>query len=137
MLSRRAQVSQVARAALVLHKTLLDAVRAGFEKLHGPVRDSGALLGLVMSDPLFAWLRPLSGLIAELDALVDETDVPLDEARLAQLRATLERWTSQSAGNDDFAANYRVYLQSDPEVVMAHAVLRDRLVALPQPPPPG
>lgn len=52
---------------LELHKTLLDAVRADYEREHGPVPGPGALLQLVTQDAAFAWLRPLSMLLVELD----------------------------------------------------------------------
>lgn len=134
MSNRNSQVAAVSEAVRTLHRTLLGAVRAGYERLYGPVADPLSVLQLALHDPLFAWLRPMSSLNAELDALVDEPEAVLDDAKLANVRATLERWTSQREGDDDFASSYRVFLQTEPEVVMAHAVLRNRLSALPQPP---
>jgi hypothetical protein len=133
MSNRTAQVAAVSDAVRTLHRTLLGAVRAGYERLYGPVADPFSVLQLALHDPLFAWLRPMSSLNAQLDALVDEPEA-IDDAKLADVRATLERWTSQREGDDDFASSYRVFLQTEPEVVMAHAVLRSRLAALPQPP---
>ncbi len=124
-------IAPVAEALRVLHRTLLGAVRSGYERLYGPVADPLAVLQLALHDPLFAWLRPMSSLNAELDGLVELPEV--DEAKLANVRATLEQWTSQREGDDDFASSYRVFLQTEPEVVMAHAVLRSRLAALPAP----
>ena len=134
MSNRTAQVAAVSDAVRTLHRTLLGAVRAGYERLYGPVADPFSVLQLALHDPLFAWLRPMSSLNAELDALVDEPEAAIDDAKLADVRATLERWTSQREGDDDFASSYRVFLQTEPEVVMAHAVLRSCLAALPQPP---
>ncbi|MDB4942203.1 MAG: uncharacterized protein JWP97_1737 [Labilithrix sp.] len=52
---------------LDLHKHLLDVTRARYEKDHGPVGSPGEYLQLVIGHDSFAWLRPLSMLLVELD----------------------------------------------------------------------
>jgi len=52
---------------LAHHKLLLDATRAEYEREQGPVASAGAFLQLLIRDDAFAWLRPLSGLLVELD----------------------------------------------------------------------
>jgi hypothetical protein len=105
-----------------LHHTLLLATQRSFEKLHGRVDGPGALLQLVVHDPLFAWLRPLSQALALLDELASAAEVA--EGDLARAAAEVGALLD---GASDFAAAYRVYLQSDPDVVLAHAAVRKRL----------
>jgi hypothetical protein len=121
------QLGAVLLALRALHKTLVAGVQLGFEKLHGRVQGPGELLSLLLNDPLFAWLRPLSQLITELDDLVDG-ETPIDAASLLLIRSTIERWLTDPT--DDFAANYLSLLQSDPDVVLAHAALRKELANL-------
>jgi hypothetical protein len=103
-----ARLRPVRDRLLRLHKTLLDAERAEYERRFGRVGSSGEWLQLVLGHEHFAWLRPMSGLIARIDdwtaradassrdglALLAEADaltrVPEDghESRLSDLLAT-------------------------------------------------
>lgn len=106
---------------LDLHKTLLDLTRAEYEREHGAVTSTGALLQLVTQDPAFAWLRPVSQLIVALD----------DEDALAEAggaRALAERVFT--AGNV-FYDRYVDVLQADPAIVLAHAETMRAVKALP------
>src|SRR5438105_3679912 len=71
----RERLRDLSRRLLLLHKVLLERERDAYEQRHGAI-PSGALLGLLLDDEAFAWLRSLSGLIAEIDELVD-TDEPV------------------------------------------------------------
>jgi hypothetical protein len=119
----RAAIREIAAALRVLHHRLLLATQKSFEKLHGRVAGPGALLELTLHDPLFAWLRPLSQFVAELDELAASED--LTERDVEQARAEVARLIESEA---EFRASYLVYLQSDPDVVVAHATLRRLLV---------
>src|SRR5438105_10125092 len=66
----RERLRDLSRRLLLLHKVLLERERDAYEQRHGAI-PSGALLRLVLDDDAFAWLRSLSGLIAEIDELVD------------------------------------------------------------------
>jgi hypothetical protein len=46
------------KTLLNLHKTLIEWERAAYERIHGRT-SPGSLLTALMSDPQFAWLRPL------------------------------------------------------------------------------
>jgi hypothetical protein len=127
----RAQLAAVSLQLRAVHESLVEAVRAGFEKLHGRIEGTGALLALVLEDPLFAWLRPMSALLAELDGAVDDPEAAVDGRKSREVRDRLARWTSVTGEPDEFAEVYRVYLQSDPKVVMAHAALKRALAAIP------
>ena len=105
-------------ALLELHRTLLAADRRDYERLRGRVSD-GEFLEAVLKDPYFAWLGPLTSVIA----LLDELEAEGKEAGkdwLERVRALLT-----PAGGEDFHRRYEASLQRHPEVVVAHgAVVR-------------
>jgi hypothetical protein len=123
----RAAVRDLAEALRVLHHRLLLATQRSFEKLHGRVPGPGALLELTLHDPLFAWLRPLSQHVAELDELAAAEELTATDVE--QARATVAKLLEQDS---EFRASYLVYLQSDPDAVIAHATLRRLLEKAPQ-----
>lgn len=115
------EVRALRAAVRALHKELLGAVQRRFEKLHRRVQGPGELLELAAHDPLFEWLKPLSERLVELEEL-DVDAVAREQA--AALRAGFGRLLD---ADGEFAAVYRVYLQSEPDVVIAHAELRRAL----------
>ena len=121
MSDARAKLRELASAARKLHHRLLVATQKSFEKLHGRVESPGQLLQLAVHDPLFAWLRPLSAQLALLDELAEADELDdADAARAAsEITAVLE--------SDAFRSTFLVYLQSEPDVVLANAALRPLL----------
>jgi hypothetical protein len=118
-----AALRELSAALRVVHQRGLTATQKGFERLHGRVRSAGEVLQLALHDPLFAWLRPLSALIATLDELAAQDEVggeDLDSARAA-VATFLE-------SDGEFRPAYLVYLQTEPDLVLAHAGVR-RLLA--------
>ena len=67
----RAQLIALRNGLLRLHKTALDSERAIYERDIERIRSSGHFLELVLHDPWFAWLRPLSRLMAGVDEAMD------------------------------------------------------------------
>jgi len=124
MSGARAALEELAAAVRTLHHRLLVATQKSFEKLHGRVEGPGVLLQLAVHDPLFAWLRPLSQQLALLDELAEADEIATaDIARAAQEVAEL-------LAADAFRGPYLVYLQTEPDVVLAHAALRPLLERL-------
>jgi hypothetical protein len=97
---------------------LLDRERHAYEQRHGSV-PSGELLRLVLHDEQFAWLRSLSTLIADIDAVVDAHEPVAHESAQRAFREASRLLKSESGG--DFQDRYHVALQESPDVVMAHA----------------
>ena len=110
---------ELSYALRVLHQRLLAATQKDFEKLHGRVANAGALLQLAVNDPLFAWLRPLSAQMVALDELAAAADV--DHVQIAATRRDLIELLE---GPGAFHSTYLVHLQTNPDVVMAHAEVR-------------
>ena len=129
----RKKLSETSNALLDLHLALMEAVKAGYVKVHGPIAGPGAMFQLLLHDPTFAWLRPISGLMAQLDEWTDDKKTPLDQAQVALALRQIEVWTSESPCGDPLNDSYRVYLGADPAVTMAHAVLRIKLKPLSAP----
>jgi hypothetical protein len=114
----RERLHDLSRRLLRLHKVLLERERHAYEQRHGSI-PSGALLGLVLDDEAFAWLRSLSALIADIDAVVDTDELVAHEGAQRALREARRLLKSGEGG--DFQDRYHVALQESPEVVMAHA----------------
>ena len=76
-----AQLKTLRDRLLSLHKTLLDADRAAYERSYGPVGSSGEWLQLVLGHEYFAWLRPFSGLIVRIDEWLASDDHADEERR--------------------------------------------------------
>ena len=74
----RDRLREISRRLLRLHRILLDRERHAYETRHGAV-SPGDLLRLLLHDEHFAWLRPLSMLIAQMDEAVD-ADEPIASA---------------------------------------------------------
>ena len=124
----RAEVHQLSKALLRLHKALLDAERVGYERTHGRIASNGEFLQLVLGHEDFAWLRHLSRLMAELDDLADRDDTSAADG-IGGLTASLRTLLTPVDGNDAFGRRYQEALQHNPDVVLAHGAVRNLLGA--------
>ena len=116
-----AQIDTARESLLALHKTLLEQVRSEYEKEHGRVETSGALLQLVIGDPTFAWLRPLSQLIVTIDGL--EADATVKTVR-AMVQNLVEK-------DEKFAEPYQQRLQGSPDLIALQGQVNHALAELP------
>lgn len=116
-------LDNVFRALLRLHKALLDNERVSYERVHGRIPSNGAFLQLVLNDPWFAWLRPLSQLMTKLDELNEEED-PSTEADISALLASAQRLLMPTEEGEGFGRHYHDALQRSPDVVLEHAAVR-------------
>ena len=73
----------------------------------------------MLHDEQFAWLRPLSTLIARIDEMVDAGD-PISKAHEQAVFGEAYRLL-KSGDSGGFSDKYREALQKSPDVVMAHA----------------
>ena len=118
----RGRLKDVRLALLRLHKTLLDAERASYERGRGSVGGSGEFLQLVINDPWFAWLRPLSEIVVRIDELLEAAEPPSEGEAQAVLRESHEL-VRPAGGGGEFGRRYREALQQSPDVVLAHGEL--------------
>lgn len=114
----RRVLDDLRRSLLHLHKTMLDWEREAYERVHGRM-SPGGLLGVVMSDPQFAWLRPISELIVRIDAAteMDAPDAVVDVKTIIERARTL---VTPDLEVGAFGDRYREALQESPDAVLAH-----------------
>lgn len=63
----RANLKDLSRSLLRLHKTLLEAAKVEYEAENGIIANANQYLQLVLNDEHFAWLRKISALVALID----------------------------------------------------------------------
>jgi hypothetical protein len=121
---QRARLLAVRGHVLRLHKILLDRARADYERVHGPVT-GGQMLHLLISDERFAWLRPLSTLVVEIDEFLEQIAATADEARdlLARARDTFAADSGAGPGE-----RYLDALLGEPDALARHGEIT-RLLA--------
>ena len=117
--SERRLLTELRRALLPLHKTLLEWERKTYEREHGRKMGGGELLQIITTAPQFAWLSPISGLIVRIDQALDgeAPDAPVDvDAIITQAR----RLVAPDQTEKPYAERYLTALQEVPDVVVAH-----------------
>src|SRR5712671_5822371 len=82
---------EAAEALREVHRALVQAVRAAYERDVGPAGGPGQLLRLLTEDPYFAWLHPMSELIVDLDSLLAQEILP--SGTVAGVRQEIDRLT--------------------------------------------
>lgn len=127
----RAQLESLSRSLRRLHKALLDDERQSYERVHGRIASNGAFLQLVLGDPWFAWLRPLSQLMVKLDELDERREPAISEDITAMLTSARTLLTPSEEG-EGFGRNYYDALQRSPDVGLAHAEVRALLAQPPR-----
>src|SRR5437016_3562504 len=118
---------EAAEALREVHRALVQAVRAAYEKEVGPAGGPGQMLRLLTEDPFFAWLHTMSELIVDLDSLLAQELLPA--GTVAGVRLEVNRLVQ--AGGSPFWEKYAPFLQSEPKVAIAHGRLKQALGALP------
>ena len=114
------RLSGVRNALLNLHKALIDSERVTYEQTIGAIKSRNDFLQLLILDPWFAWLHPLSQLIVAMDEALDEKE-PLTAAGVKALVNQARSLLVVSEQGEGFSTHYFVALQRDPDVVLAHA----------------
>ncbi len=131
--SERQVLTDLRRALLHLHKTLLEWERAAYERVHGRV-SGHELLHAILNDPQFAWLRPVSELIVRIDEtlendLADERSRAGSPADVAAIIAQARTLVVPDEAGNRYAQRYHTALQEHPDAVFAHrgvtAVLKE------------
>jgi hypothetical protein len=125
----RQKLSTVREVLLELHKALLDSERTQYEIVHGPIASPAAFLQLLIGDEKFAWLRPTTTLIVQVDEALAAKKPPSTQAELDQLRNDIGALFSPSRDGDGFWKRYSTSLQRDPAVEQLHKRMQDALAS--------
>ncbi|MDX1582679.1 MAG: hypothetical protein R3338_03690 [Thermoanaerobaculia bacterium] len=124
------KIKEISRCLMAVHKILLDETRRDYERRQGMRLSPQDAWRAAMADPFFAWLRPVSKLIAEIDELlatVEEPGTGLAHGVRLEVESLLGGMTSGAS----FARRYRNMMQQSPELASRHGELKIALSDLP------
>ena len=107
---------------LELHRTIVAAERAAYERRAGQV-NSAAFLRVLIEDETYGWLRPLSALIVRID---EDDEEPAAGAQAEILAGTRALVRPDVAGNP-FQQRYARLVDENPDVAYAHGTLMQAL----------
>lgn len=124
----RQDLENLRQSILDLHKTLIDSERAAYEETFGSIESQNKFLQLLISDPWFAWLHPLSELVVVMDEAMDGEE-PITADRVTRFREQTKALLKASEEGQGFERSYFEALQREPDVVMAHAEVAKRMNA--------
>ena len=119
--ARRATLREFSRLLLPLHRSLIDAAKGDFAIAYEAVEKPSHLLHLLNEHPFFAWLKPMTSLIVDID------EMSRVDFERQQFEDIVRRIESLVGNGGDFAAQYIPILQRDVDVAIAHAALRQAL----------
>ncbi len=114
---------------LALHKELLDHDRRRYEAQHGSMGAPGNVLQLVINDPWFAWLRPLTATISQIDEFL-ASRTPRPPAEADALIAQTKTLLTPAEEGTPFQRDYFRDLHESPDVASAHGHWRTLLQTL-------
>lgn len=122
-------LSELSSAILKLHKALLEFQKQKIEQQTGRVLNPYEMLGAALNDPEFAWLRPLSEMVVEIDLAseisVDKTAHPLESANSPKFDSEKVRgfWENPPP---DFQTHLIEAIQANPDVSFLFSEVRLR-----------
>jgi hypothetical protein len=118
----RPRLSELREALLPLHKALLESERVSYEATFGKIQSPYQFLQLLTGDPWFAWLGPMTQLIAAIDERLDAKE-PLTAVDVDALVAQARTLLVATEAGEGFSRHYDEALQRTPDVVLAHATV--------------
>lgn len=124
--TQRAALREISRTLLPLHRALIEASRAEYAATVAPVTGPNHLLQLLGEDPFFAWLKPITALIVDIDEMVRVDFEPADALAIG---ARVQRLFGTEV-DEAFALRYVPILQRDVDVAIGHAAIRQALAKL-------
>lgn len=114
----RAALREISKALIPLHRQLIETARLDFSASYGVVKPT-EMVQLLTDDPFFAWLKPLTSIIVDIDEMVRRDFEPGDALAIAD---RVEKVFSQE--------QYKDALQRDVDVATGHAATRRALTRL-------
>jgi hypothetical protein len=122
----RAALREMSKVLLPLHRALIAAAGDDFAFAYGRVAAPTELHQLVRDNPFFAWLKPLTSVIVDIDEMVRTDFEPSDAYAIA---ARIEQLFGAGA-DAAFSERYVPLLQREVDVAIAHAAIRKTLAKL-------
>lgn len=122
----RAALREVSKLLLPLHRALIEVAKEDYAFEVGPIDKPAQLLQLLTDDPFFAWLKPITSLIVDIDEMTRTDFADADAAAIADRVESL----FGNGADEAFTARYVPMLQRDIDVAAGHAALRKALARL-------
>lgn len=122
----RQRLTELRQILLTLHKALLDSERTAYELVHGAVPSAGAFLQLLINDPWFEWLRPITTLLVQIDETLAAKKPPAAAPEIERLIADTRALLSPSREVNGFWKRYSGAVQRDPGVSLLHAQMEEQ-----------
>jgi hypothetical protein len=125
---------RLSQALMGLHRALIQRARKDYEGEHGPIESPAQLLRLLTSEPSFAWLRPLSELIVNIDE-ASEFDDAARQRVSAAVRSSVEQLIAPPGAtplSEEFSQRYWPIMLEDAEVTMCHAGVKQAVSSWPR-----
>jgi len=109
----REALREISRTLLPLHRRLIETAKSDYVFAYESNATPAQLIDLLQKDPFFAWLRPLTAVIVDIDEMARTDFEPADtEAIITRIESLLAD------------PKYVDMLQRDVEVASSHATLR-------------
>ncbi|HEX8692952.1 MAG TPA: hypothetical protein VF746_11060 [Longimicrobium sp.] len=121
----RDSLVEVRRGLLRLHKALIDAERIDFERGRGPVTNAQLLQALI-EEPFFAWLRPFSGLIVEIDEALAARE-PISKPAARAFVERVRELVATPVDEPPELSRLEQVRTRHPDVLLAHLELGSRI----------
>ncbi len=99
-----------------LHRRLLERERLAAEQRSQTKLNPFAFLTLLMHDPQFTWLRPLSTYMSDLDAFLDDVET-LQASDVTRIIKEMSEITKEAK----FSERYELHKNEDPEFAELHS----------------
>jgi hypothetical protein len=109
----RDALREVSRTLIPLHRSLIDAAKSDYAFAYDTDATPAQFVELLQNDAFFAWLKPLTAVIVDIDEMA-RTDFQTAEA--LAIAARLERLFAER--------HYIEMLQREVDVATGHAALR-------------
>jgi hypothetical protein len=126
----QAELKSIREILLSLHKALLDSERTSYELVHGKIGSSSEFLQLLINDARFAWLRPVTTLIVQIDEALAAKNPPREGKEFEQLIDDTRALLSPSRETNEFWGRYFGAVQRDPGVAVLHDQMERHLAGI-------
>ena len=115
-------ITTLRTALLDLHRAVISQARVDYEREHGRIAPAD-FLQLLVNDPAFAWLSPLSKAVVGIDEAIDDPEEVDPAAAVAGVRSLF----APKAAPGEFDTRYEPLLQTSPDVLFSHCMVKQAL----------
>ncbi|MEZ0393293.1 MAG: hypothetical protein ACAH59_13825 [Pseudobdellovibrionaceae bacterium] len=123
-------LKKVQSALMQMHRYLMNSLKTDRENQMGRSIPATEWFHLMVSDPEFKWLRTASGLMSDIDALMDNYTVSENELKL--IRQELESlFLVPNENPNEFQSIYSEIAKRNSDVMLYHAHLKQMIQSLP------